>query len=221
MIHALSETYKEVAAKALGIPARDVSVLMIHRPHEDKDYADQSVYLFFRPREQYPSAVGKVGFDPAGAHYLEREHRGLLSLTDRRKGILEASVPRLLHYGEVAGRQALLQSALRGEKVSTWLTPGLRLNGRLGRFLDWAADWCAALGRATRTDGGSLVAAWAEEFSVKLDRTGRSRALLEGDPPGVGRVRRENAERPGPGRFLRREHSGGRRALRRDRLGAL
>lgn len=180
MIHTLSETYKDVAAKALGIPAREVSVLMIHRPHEDKDYADQSVYLFFREREQFPSAVGKVGFDPAGAHYLEREHRGLLSLTERGKGILEASVPRLLHYGPVAGRQVLLQTALRGEKVSTWLTPGARLNGRLGRFLDWAADWSAALGRATRSDAESAVPAWIQEFSMKMDRTGRSRALLEG-----------------------------------------
>ncbi|HEV8702238.1 MAG TPA: hypothetical protein VGV60_13275 [Candidatus Polarisedimenticolia bacterium] len=180
MISALSETYRDVAAKAMGVPAREVSVLMIHRPHEDKDYADQSVYLFFLPHDRFPSAVGKVGFDPAGAHYLEREHRGLLYLTERGKGIPETSVPRLLHYGEVAGRQALLQSALRGEKVSTWLTPGMRLNGRLGRFLAWAASWSAALGRATRTDGGGLVTGWTDEFSVKLDRTGRSRALLDG-----------------------------------------
>src|SRR2546422_774263 len=59
------------------------------------------------------------------------------------------------------------------------LCPGTRLNGRLGRFLAWAADWSAALGRATRTDGGALVPAWTDEFNVKLDRTGRSRALLE------------------------------------------
>ena len=88
-------------------------------------------------------------------------------------------MPRLLLYRKVGGRQALLQSALRGEKVSTWLCPGTRLNGRLGRFLAWAADWSAALGRATRTDGGALVPAWTDEFNVKLDRTGRSRALLE------------------------------------------
>lgn len=180
MIEALSETYKAMAAKAMGVRASDVSILMIHRPTEDKDYADQSVYLFFLPHERFPSAVGKVGFDPAGAYYLERERRGLLSLTERGNGIPEASVPRLLHYGEVAGRQALLQSALRGEKVSTWLTPGTRLHGRLGRFLEWAAGWSAALGRATRTDGASLVSVWTDEFSVKMDRTGRARALLEG-----------------------------------------
>ncbi len=180
MIEALSETYKELAAEAMGIPPGQVSVLMVHRPHEDKDYADQSVYFFFLPRERFPSAVGKVGFDPAGAHYLEREHRGLQSLTERGKAIPAESVPRLLLYREVAGRQVLLQSALRGEKVSTWLTPGTRLNGRLSRLLAWAADWSAALGRATRTDGGGLVPVWTEEFCVKLDRTGRSRALLDG-----------------------------------------
>ncbi len=179
MIDALSETYKEVAAEAMGIPAGQVSTLMIHRPHEDKDYADQSVYLFFLRGERFPAAVGKVGFDPAGVYYLEREHRGLLSLTGRGKGIPTASVPRMLHYGEVAGRQALLQSALRGEKVSTWVTPGMRLNGRLSRFLKWAADWSAAVGRATRTDRGGLVPLWTEQFSVKMDRTGHSRAQLE------------------------------------------
>jgi len=125
-------------------------------------------------------AVGKVGFDPAGAHYLEREHRGLQSLSERGKTLPAASVPRLLLYREVAGRQALLQSALRGEKISTWLTPGMRLNGRLTRFLAWAADWSAALGRATRTDGAGLVPSWVEEFGVKLDRTNCSRALLDG-----------------------------------------
>jgi hypothetical protein len=56
----------------------------------------------------------------------------------------------------------------------------MRLNGRLVRFLGWAADWSAALGRATRTDGGGLVPTWIEEFSVKLDRTNSSRALLDG-----------------------------------------
>jgi aminoglycoside phosphotransferase (APT) family kinase protein len=180
VIDALSEAYKEMVAVAMGIPAGQVSILMIHRPHEDKDYADQSVYLIFLAGERFPSAVGKVGFDPAGAHYLEREHRGLRSLTESGKSLPAASVPRLLHYGQVAGRQALLQSALRGEKVSTWLTPGMRPSGRLSRFLEWAAAWSAALGRATRTDGASLVPAWIEEFSVKIDRTGRSRALLEG-----------------------------------------
>lgn len=180
MIDVLSETYKQLAAQSMEVFPGQVSVLMIHRPHEDKNYADQSVYFFFLPRERFPSAVGKVGFDPAGAHYLEREHRGLQSLTERGKAIPADSVPRPLLYREVAGRQVLLQSALRGEKVASWLTPGLRLNGRLGRFLAWAADWNAALGRATRTDGGGLVPVWTEEFNVKLDRTGRSRRLLDG-----------------------------------------
>jgi len=179
MIDALSETYKELAAETMGVSPDQVSILMVHRPHEDKNYADQSVYFFFLPRERYPTAVGKVGFDPAGAHYLEREHKGLQFLHDRGKDIPEKSVPRLLLYREVGGRQALLQSALRGEKVSTWLCPGMRLNGRLTRFLAWAADWSAALGRATRIDGGALVPAWTEEFSVKLDRTGRCRRLLD------------------------------------------
>jgi hypothetical protein len=180
MIDALSETYKELAAETMGVSPNQVSVLMVHRPHEDKNYADQSVYFFFLPRERFPSAVGKVGFDPAGAHYLERERRGLQFLTERGQAIPEKSVPRLLLYREVGGRQTLLQSALRGEKISTWLTPGTRLSGRLGRFLAWAADWSAALGRASRTDGIGLVPTWTEEFSVKLDRTGRSRVLLDG-----------------------------------------
>ncbi len=179
MIDALSETYKELAAEAMGLPRHKISVLMVHRPHDDKNYADQSVYFFFLPRERFPSAVGKVGFDAAGAHYLEREHRGLLSLSRHGQTLPAASVPRLLLYREVAGRQVLLQSALRGEKVSTWLTPGMRLNGRLERFLAWAADWSSALGRATRIDGPALVPGWIEEFCVKLDRTNRSQALLD------------------------------------------
>jgi aminoglycoside phosphotransferase (APT) family kinase protein len=180
MIDALSNTYRELAAETMGVPPGQVSILMIHRPHEEKDYADQSVYFFFLNGERFPSAIGKVGFDPAGAHYLERERRGLQSLGDREKAIPASSVPRLLLYREVGGRHALLQSALRGEKVATWLTPGMRFNGRLRRFLAWAAGWSAALGRATRTDREESVPAWIEEFSVKLDRTGRSRALLEG-----------------------------------------
>jgi aminoglycoside phosphotransferase (APT) family kinase protein len=179
MIDALAETYKELAAEAMGLSPGQISVLMIHRAKEDKHYADQSVYFFFRPRERFPSAVGKVGFDPAGAHFLEREHRGLQSLSRRWDAIPAASVPRLLLYREVAGRQALLQSALRGEKISTWLTPGMRLNGRLSRFLSWAADWSAALGRATRTGEEGLIPTWVDEFCVKLDRTNSSRALLE------------------------------------------
>ena len=180
MIDALSNTYRELAAETMGVPAGKISILMVHRPHEEKDYADQSIYFFFLTGERFPSAVGKVGFDPAGAHYLDRERRGLQSLGDREKAIPASSVPRLLLYREVGGRHALLQSALRGEKVSTWLIPGMRLNGRLRRFLAWAADWSAALGRATRTDGEGLVPIWIEEFSVKLDRTNRSRALLDG-----------------------------------------
>ena len=82
MIDALSETYKELAAETMGVSPNQVSVLMVHRPHEDKNYADQSVYFFFLPRERFPSAVGKVGFDPAGAHYLERERRGLQFLLE-------------------------------------------------------------------------------------------------------------------------------------------
>ncbi len=180
MIDALAQTYKELAEEAMGLSPGQISVLMVHRAHEDKHYADQSVYFFFRPNERFPSAVGKVGFDPAGAHFLEREHRGLRSLKERWSDIPAASVPRLLLYREVAGRQALLQSALRGEKVSSWLIPGFRLSGRLGRFLVWAADWSAALGRATRTGGEGLIPTWIDEFSTKLDRTNRSRALLDG-----------------------------------------
>jgi hypothetical protein len=180
MIEALSETYKELAAEAMGVAAAQVSVLMIHRLHEDKNYADQSVYLFFLDRERFPSAVGKVGFDPAGAHYLEREHRGLQSLTEHLKAMPEASVPRPLLYRDVAGCRILLQSALRGDKVATWLSQTGRLNGRFDRFLTWAADWSAALGRATWSDGSGVARDWIDEFNVKLDCTGRSRALLEG-----------------------------------------
>jgi aminoglycoside phosphotransferase (APT) family kinase protein len=179
VIDALSNTYKELAAATLGVPPGEVSVLMVHRPHEEKDYADQSVYFFFQGGERFPSVVGKVGFDPAGAHYLERERRGLQSLGDCKSEIPSSSVPRLLLYQEVGGRHALLQSALRGEKISSWLTPGMRFNGRLRRFLGWAADWNAALGRATRTERGEATPGWIDQFCLKLDRTGRSRALLE------------------------------------------
>jgi aminoglycoside phosphotransferase (APT) family kinase protein len=180
MIDVLTEAYKELAAGALGLPPGEISILMIHRPHEDKDYADQSVYFFFLQDEEFPAAVGKVGFDPAGAHYLEREHQGLQSLSQHWKTVPPASVPRVLLYQEVAGRQALLQSALPGEKISTWLTPASDLSRRLRRFLVWAAEWNAALGRATRGDAAAMVPFWIEEFCTKLDRTGRSRVLLEG-----------------------------------------
>jgi phosphotransferase family enzyme len=179
MIEALSKTYREMAAGTMGIVPDQVSILMVHRPQEEKDYADQSVYLFFNSGESFPSAVGKVGFDPAGAHYLERERRGLETLGGCTTSIPAASVPRLLLYTEVAGRHALLQSALRGERVSTWLVPGMRLNGRLRRFLAWAADWSASLGRATRADRPELGPDWTEEFSQKMDRTRRSHSLIE------------------------------------------
>lgn len=179
MIKVLSETYRNLAAEGMRVSPGEVSVIMVHRPHEDKNYADQSIYFFFLPRESFPSAVGKVGFDPAGAHYLEREHRGLQSVLSRMEDLPGGTVPRPLLYRDVAGRRILLQSALRGQKVSGWIAPGARLNGRCSRFLTWAATWSAALGRATRGDGSGLVPVWTEEFSVKLDRTGRSRALLE------------------------------------------
>jgi hypothetical protein len=180
VIDVLSETYRELAAEAMGVTPGRISVLMVHRPHEDKNYADQSVYFFFLGRDRFPSAVGKVGFDPAGAQYLEREHRGLRSLAERAGSLPGGSVPRPLLYREVGGRQVLLQSALRGDTVATWLVPGSRLNGRLERFLVWAAGWSAALGRATRSEGADLARAWIDEFSTKLDRTGRARALLDG-----------------------------------------
>jgi len=180
MIEALSRTYKELAAETLGLSPSQISILMVHRPQEEKDYADQSVYLFFREGQPYPAVVGKVGFDPAGAHYLERERRGLTALGGCQQTISATSVPRLLLYKEVAGRNALLQSALRGERVSTWLTPGMRVNGRLRRFLAWAADWSASLGRATRVDRGEEAPAWTDEFARKMDRTGRSWGWIEG-----------------------------------------
>jgi Phosphotransferase enzyme family len=179
MIDALSETYRELTAGAMGIPPKKVSVMMVHRAHEDKNYADQSVYFFFLGEDRLPSAVGKVGFDAAGAHYLEREHDGLQSLRARGGSLPAASVPRPLLYREINGRQVLLQSAVPGEKVATWLVPGVHLNGPLERFLSWAAEWSAALGRATLADGQGLIQGWIDDFSVKMDRTGRSRALLE------------------------------------------
>ncbi len=179
MIEALSETYRSVAAAGMEVPRGDISVILVHRPHEDKNYADQSIYFFFLPRDKFPSAVGKVGFDPAGAHYLEREHRGLLSVNSVNGSLPPDSFPRPLLFREVAGRRFLLQSALRGEKVSRWLTPGARPTSRLSRLLAWAAEWTASLGRATRGEASALVPVWTEEFSGKLDRTGRSRALLE------------------------------------------
>jgi Phosphotransferase enzyme family len=175
----ISEVYRDFAAQGLGVPSKDVAMMMIHRPDEDKNYADQSIYFFFLPQQRYPSAVGKVGFDPAGVLHLEREHRGLQVLRRAAPGFPADSVPRPLLYREVAGRHMLLQSGLRGEKVSVWINPRMRFNGRATRFLEWAGDWSASLGRATRGEAGGLVPVWTEDFSVKLDRTGRSRILLE------------------------------------------
>jgi aminoglycoside phosphotransferase (APT) family kinase protein len=153
--------------------------MMLHRRQHEKRYADQSVYFFFLPREKFPSAVGKVSFDPAGAHYLEREHRGLLSINSLNGGLPPGSFPRPLLFREVSGRRFLLQSALRGEKVAHWIVPGARMTARLSRFLAWGGDWSASLGRATRGEASALVPVWTEEFTRKLDRTGKSRALLE------------------------------------------
>jgi aminoglycoside phosphotransferase (APT) family kinase protein len=146
---------------------------------DEKKYADQSVYFFFLPGEKFPSAVGKVGFDAAGAYYLEREHRSLQSINSLNGGIPPGSFPRPLLFREVSGRRFLLQSALRGEKVVRWIASGTRATARLSRFLAWAADWSASLGLATRGEAAALVPVWTEEFTRKLDRTGKSRALLE------------------------------------------
>jgi len=175
----MSETYRDFAAMGLGVSPRDIAVMMIHRPHEDKNYADQSLYFFFLPQQRYPAAVGKVGFDLAGIKHLDREHRGLQALCQTGERLPAGSVPRPLLYREVAGRRMLLQSALKGEKISKWVTPRMRFNGRCTRLLKWAAEWSASLGKATRGEAGGLVPVWTEEFSVKLDRTGRSRTLLE------------------------------------------
>src|SRR2546422_3315942 len=120
MIDALSNTYRELAAETMGVPAGKISILMVHRPHEEKDYADQSIYFFFLTGERFPSAVGKGGFDPAGAPYFERERRGLQSLGDRGKGIPASSVPRLLLYRGVGGGPPPLPNALRGGKGFPW-----------------------------------------------------------------------------------------------------
>ena len=53
------------------------------------------------------------------------------------------------------------------------------MTARLSRFLAWGGDWSASLGRATRGEASALVPVWTEEFTRKLDRTGKSRALLE------------------------------------------
>src|SRR2546425_4184375 len=130
MIDALSNTYRELAAETMGVPAGKISILMVHRPHEEKDYADQSIYFFFLTGERFPSAVGKVGFDPAGAHYLDRGRRGLQSPGDREKAIPASSGPPPLLFRGVGGRHAPPPSALPGEKGSTWLIPGVRLHRR-------------------------------------------------------------------------------------------
>ncbi|HEU5182755.1 MAG TPA: aminoglycoside phosphotransferase family protein [Candidatus Polarisedimenticolia bacterium] len=179
MIGATSESFRSFAAEGLGVAPRDLTVMMIHRPHEDKNYVDQSIYFYFLPQQRYPAVVGKVGFDRDGARYLEREHRGLQALVSRGPAIPIESVPRPILYREISGNYLLLQSALKGDKIATWITPRARLNGRVTRLLQWAPRFSAALGNATRCDGGALVPVWTEEFSVKLDRTGRSRTLLE------------------------------------------
>src|SRR2546422_8283049 len=114
MIDALSNTYRELAAETMGVPTGQVSILMVHRPHEEKDYADQSIYFFFLTGERFPSAVGKVGVDPAGAHYLGRGRRGLQSLGDREQAIPAAAGPPPLLYREGGGRPAPLPRALPG-----------------------------------------------------------------------------------------------------------
>ena len=153
---------------------------MIQRHQNGRKQANQSVYLFFLPRERFPSAVGKVGFDHASAAYLERERKGLECVRSLTKGQLPGSFPHPLLSREVAGRRFLLQSAIRGEKISSWFTPGSRMSSRCSNLLAWAADWTAALGRTSRGEASALVPVWTEEFTRKLDRTGKSRALLEG-----------------------------------------
>jgi len=179
VLEALRDVYRNLAAESMVVPPSELSAIMIHRSEDEKKYADQSVYFFFLPKEKFPSAVGKVGFDAAGAHYLEREHRSLLSINSLNGGLPPGSFPRPLLFREVSGRRFLLQSALRGEKVVRWIVPGARMTARLSRFLAWAADWSASLGRATRGEAAALVPVWTEEFTRKLDRTGKSRALLE------------------------------------------
>jgi hypothetical protein len=179
MIDNLMGACRNVAAGALGVDASRVSVMLLHRPHEDKNYADQTIFFFFVRPGSLPSAVGKVGFDPAGAHYLDREFRVLQNLSTRLTGAARDSVPRPLFSGAVAGRRLAIQTALPGEKVSRWIAPAAKAGSRCDRFLEWAADWLAAVGLATRADGSGLIPVWTEEFTVKLDRTGRSRALLE------------------------------------------
>jgi len=66
MIEALSKTYGDFAAAGIGARRGDVSVMLVHRPHEDKNYADQSVYFFFLPREKFPIAVGRSASIPPG-----------------------------------------------------------------------------------------------------------------------------------------------------------
>ena len=175
----MSETYRDFAAMGLGVSPRDIAIMMVHRPHEDKNYVDQSLYFFFLPQQQYPAAVGKVGFDPVGIRHLDREHRGLQALCHTNGRLPAETVPQPLLYRDVGGRRMLLQSALHGEKVSKWISPRMRFGGRGSRLLAWAAEWSATLGNATRGEAGGLVPVWTEEFCVKLDRTGRSRALLE------------------------------------------
>src|SRR2546422_5516264 len=118
MIDALSNTYRELAAETMGVPTGQVSILMVHRPHEEKDYADQSIYFFFLTGERFPSAVGKGGVDPAGDPYFDGEPPGLHSLGAREKA--DPPVPgarRLLHPGG-RRRPPLLPRALPGGKGS-------------------------------------------------------------------------------------------------------
>ncbi len=179
VFEAMGDVYRNLVAEKMVVPPGDLAAIMIHRREDEKKYADQSVYFYFLPREKFPAAVGKVGFDAAGAYFLEREHRGLLSINSLNGGLPAGSFPRPLLFREVSGRRFLLQSALRGEKVVRWIVPGTRRSARLSRFLEWTADWSASLGRATRGEASALVPVWTEEFSRKLDRTGKSRALLE------------------------------------------
>src|SRR2546428_11203573 len=112
MIDALSNTYRELAAETMGVPAGKISILMVHRPHEEKDYADQSIYFFFLTGERFPSAVGKVGFGPAGGPYFGRGGRGLQSLGGRGEAGPAPAVPRRFLFPGVGRGPPLRPSGL-------------------------------------------------------------------------------------------------------------
>ena len=78
--------FTDIAAQGLGVTPRDLTVMMIHRPHEDKNYVDQSIYFFFLPEQRYPAADeggGRDGGDEPAARALTADEAAMAGAFER------------------------------------------------------------------------------------------------------------------------------------------